>query len=92
MKNYCCAETFIDDINENKILLKYKFRTDEHLTSKYAEHKITHTIDAKTGEIKMTKKSLGVAELTFRTTKQLEKSVGTYFILTIREILWEQNY
>lgn len=37
--NYCCAETFIDDINENKILLKYKFRTDEHLTNKYAERK-----------------------------------------------------
>lgn len=52
--NYCCAETFIDDINENKILLKYKFRTDEHLTNKYAERKITYTIDAKTGEIKMT--------------------------------------
>jgi len=52
--NYCCAETFIDDINENKISLKYKFRTDEHLTQKYGERKITYTIDTKTGYIKMT--------------------------------------
>lgn len=51
--NYCCAETFIEDITENKILLKYKFRTNEQLTDKYGERKITYTIDTKTGEIKM---------------------------------------
>ena len=52
--NYCCAETFINDIYGNKISLNYKFRTDEHLTEKYGERKIIYTLDTKTGEIKMT--------------------------------------
>jgi hypothetical protein len=54
LKNYCCAETFIYGINENKISVKYKFPTDEHLTQKYGERKVTYTIDTKTGNIKMT--------------------------------------
>jgi hypothetical protein len=52
--NYCCAETFVENINENKISLKYKFRTDENLPNKYDERRITYKIDAKTGDIKMT--------------------------------------
>jgi hypothetical protein len=52
--NYCCAETFIENINGNEISLKYKFRTDENLTNKYGERRITYKIDTETGSIKMT--------------------------------------
>lgn len=53
--NYCCAETFIESINDNEILLKYKFRTNERLFKKYGERMITYSIDKESGEIKMTK-------------------------------------
>ena len=52
--NYCCAETFIENINKNEISLKYKFRTDENLQNKYDERRIIYKIDMKTGDIKMT--------------------------------------
>jgi hypothetical protein len=51
--NYCCAETFIENINENEISLKYKFRTNENLPSEYDERRITYKIDTKTGNLKM---------------------------------------
>lgn len=53
--NYCCAETFIMKVCENKISLKYKFRTDKNLTKKYGERIITYMLNTKTGDIKMTK-------------------------------------
>ena len=53
--DYCCAETFIENINGNVILLKYKFRTDEKLTKKYDERMISYQIDKETGDIKLTK-------------------------------------
>ena len=52
--NYCCAETFIESIKSNKIILKYKFRTNESLTNKYGERKVTYMIEKETGDIKMT--------------------------------------
>lgn len=52
--NYCCAETFIENIQENKILLTYKFRTDEKMTKKYGKRKITYEFDNETGKILMT--------------------------------------
>ena len=55
LEDYCCAETFIQRINDDEILLKYKFRTDEQLTSKYGERMIKYRIDKITGKIKMTK-------------------------------------
>lgn len=51
--NYCCAETFIENIKDNKITLKYKFRTDETLADKYDEKRVIYTLDNNTGEIKM---------------------------------------
>lgn len=53
--DYCCAETFIESINGNEIILKYKFRTNESLTTKYGERMITYQIDKETGDLKMTK-------------------------------------
>lgn len=53
--DYCCAETFIESINRNEILLKYKFRTNESLTKNYGERMITYLIDKETGDLKMTK-------------------------------------
>ncbi len=52
--NYCCAETFIDNIQENRISLTYKFRTDEKMTEQYGKRKITYEIKAETGKILMT--------------------------------------
>ena len=52
--NYCCAETFIENINENKVTLKYKYRTEENLPDEYGEKRITYEIDNETGKIKMT--------------------------------------
>lgn len=51
--NYCCAETFIVNINEDKIGVKYKFRTDKHRTNEYDERNIIYTLDSTTGEIKL---------------------------------------
>ena len=53
--NYCCAETFIENVLGHEIHLKYKFRTDENLTKKYDERLITYKIDGTTGQIKMTR-------------------------------------
>jgi hypothetical protein len=50
---YCCAETFIENINGGEISLKYKFRTSEKLTKKYDQRMITYRIDKETGGIKM---------------------------------------
>jgi hypothetical protein len=52
--NYCCAETFIENIQENRILLTYKFRTDEKMTKQYGKRKITYEINNETGKIIMT--------------------------------------
>jgi len=51
--NFCCAETFIDNIKGNKISLTYKFRSNKKLTNKYDKRKIVYEFDNKTGEIKM---------------------------------------
>jgi heme/copper-type cytochrome/quinol oxidase subunit 2 len=51
--NYCCAETFIDNIQGNRVLLTYRYRTDEKMTKKYGKRKIIYEIDNETGEIKM---------------------------------------
>jgi hypothetical protein len=53
--NYCCAESFIESIKGNEILIKYKFRTDEKQTRKYGEKMIYYQLDGETGNIKMTK-------------------------------------
>jgi hypothetical protein len=55
LTNYCCAETFVEKISGDRIFLKYKFRTDENLSNKYDERKITYKIDRITGNIKMIK-------------------------------------
>ncbi|MFY7810511.1 MAG: hypothetical protein ACOVQ2_02155 [Flavobacterium sp.] len=51
--NYCCAETFIENINKNKVTLKYKYRTEENLPDKYGVKRITYEIDNETGKIEM---------------------------------------
>ncbi|MFA6261127.1 MAG: hypothetical protein WC760_06660 [Bacteroidia bacterium] len=53
--NNCCAETFIQSIIGNEIILKYKFRTNKRFTNKYDERMVTFLIDKETGDIKMTK-------------------------------------
>ena len=52
--NYCCAETFIEKIQKNKVLINYKFRTDKNLTKEYDLRDIIYEISNETGEIKMT--------------------------------------
>lgn len=54
LSNFCCAETFIENIQENRISLTYKFRTDEKMTLKYGNRKVTYEIENETGKIVMT--------------------------------------
>ncbi|MFN3196533.1 MAG: hypothetical protein ACE364_11330 [Chlorobiota bacterium] len=54
LSNFCYAETFIENIQENRISLTYKFRTDEKMTLKYGNRKVTYEIENETGKIVMT--------------------------------------
>ncbi|AFU69393.1 hypothetical protein P700755_002646 [Psychroflexus torquis ATCC 700755] len=51
--NYCCAESFIEKISNNKVFVKYKFRTSETLTKEYGERMIEYRLN-NTGQLMMT--------------------------------------
>lgn len=51
--DYCCPETFIEKIDKDEILIRYKFRTNKHLTMIYGKRIIKYRIDGITGNIKM---------------------------------------
>ncbi|MDD6211022.1 MAG: hypothetical protein PUB21_10495 [Bacteroidales bacterium] len=54
-KDRCCFESFIENFEGNKFLLKYKFKTNEYLIRKYGVRMITFQIDEKNGDVKMIK-------------------------------------
>ena len=51
---YCCAESFIEKIADNKVFVKYKFRTSETSPEEYGERMIEYQLD-NAGQLKMTK-------------------------------------
>ena len=53
--NYCCSESYIENISNGVIVLKYKFRTNENLNNLYDNRLITYQIESESGHIKMIK-------------------------------------
>jgi len=53
--NYCCPESYISKINNEKVYVLYKFRIDENRTEKYNQRKLIYQFDIKQGELKLVK-------------------------------------
>jgi hypothetical protein len=53
--NWCCSESFIEQINNGQIIIRYKFRTSEKQVNEYGQKMIYYKVDDSTGFPKMTK-------------------------------------
>lgn len=53
--NYCCAESFVTKIIDNKIIVDYKYRIEEKEPDEYGKRQITFEIDKKSGDLIMKK-------------------------------------
>jgi hypothetical protein len=49
LSNYCCSESFIENINNGQIVLNYKYRTSETQVDNYGQSRIYYKINDSTG-------------------------------------------
>ena len=53
--NWCCAESFIDQIKDGQIIVHYKFRTSEKRVKEYGQRRLFYALNELTGQPTLTK-------------------------------------